>query len=153
MTRKTTLSMWITCDDGLQRQFQEFLSNDDSFSRVFRDYFTKATFYKELYLHIKHFCWAVTISSERLLYWSTYFFRTLTSSQQLFFQNSYLFGPKHLPTSNFLWLGTYLGKVVFQNSYFLERQICSEYQYTEELLFEAGTSKKHQNSVTDFFHE
>ena len=58
----------------------------------------------------------VATSSEQLLSWSSYFFRTLTSFQQLFFQNSYLFGAKLLPTSNFLWICSYLGQPVFQRT-------------------------------------
>ena len=57
--RNKTLSIWTTCEDRVQLQFQEFLSNDDALSRVHRDYFMTATFYEKLLLHSKHFCRAV----------------------------------------------------------------------------------------------
>ena len=59
MTRKKTRKMWITCEDRLQRQFWEFLSNNNAFCRVRCDYFTATTFYETLLLHIQHFCRAV----------------------------------------------------------------------------------------------
>ena len=46
--------MWTPCEDRLQRQFYEFLSNDDALSHVPRDYFGTATFYEKLLLHSKH---------------------------------------------------------------------------------------------------
>ena len=46
--------MWTPCEDRSQRQFQEFLSNNDALSRVHRDYFRTATFYKKLLL--QYFC-------------------------------------------------------------------------------------------------
>ena len=48
--------MWTPCEDRSQRQFQEFLSNNDALSCVHRDYFRTATLYKKLLLHSKHFC-------------------------------------------------------------------------------------------------
>ena len=81
------------------------------------------------------------------------FFRTgtflggqiLASSQQLFFQNSYLFGAKLLPTSFLLRVDSSLGQLVFQNSYYLGRQISSEDWYLQKsFFFEADTSTKHQ---------
>ena len=78
--------------------------------------------------------------SEQLLLQESYFLGAAAFSE-----HSLLLGVKLLPTSYFLWIGSYLGQLVFQNSYFLGRQICSEYQYLQNsVFFEAGTSTKHQ---------
>ena len=121
MAGKRTLSMRSPFEDRLQRQFQEFLSNDDALSHSNQ---FKATV---------TFVGAVTSSGE-LLSWRSCLFRTFTSSRsetstdQLLLVNRQLFR-----------------ELVFQNSYFLGRQICSEYQYLQNsIIFEAGTSTKHQ---------
>ena len=99
------------------KTIQEFLSNDDVLSRIRSDFFRTGAFYEKLLLDSKHFCRVAT------------YFRTLISSQQLFFQKSYLFGAKLLPTSYFLRIDSSLGQLVFQNNYYVGKQICSEYRY------------------------
>ena len=128
---------------------------------ITRNYvFTVNTSAEQLPLQSKQFD---TTVSEQLLLQSSYFSRTLVSSQQLFFQNSYLFGAKLLPTSYyFLRIGSFLGQLVFQNSYYLGRQICSECRYLQKsFFFEVHTSTKYQifqnncffNKVTSYFRK
>ena len=62
MTQKMTLSMWTPHDDRLQRQFKEFLSNEDVLSRIHSGSFRLAT-YEKLLLYSKHVCRAA-ISAE-----------------------------------------------------------------------------------------
>ena len=153
MTQKMTLSMWTPHEYRLQRQFKEFLSNEDVLSRIHSGSFRIAT-YEKLLLYSKHFCRAAisaellvwrnsfesATSSEQLLLWSSYFSRTLTSPQQLFFQNSYLFGANFVPTSYyFLRIGSFLGQLVFQNSYYLRRHICSDIDTYRRVSFSKQT--------------
>ena len=87
--------MWVLRGDRSQRQLMMMF-----FLAIRSDFFRSATFYEKLLLHSKPISIAVTSSTQKLLFRGRYFFRTLTSYQQLFFQNSYLFGTKLLPTTS-----------------------------------------------------
>ena len=52
--------MWTPGQNRLQRQFYEFLLNDDVLSRIRSDFFKTDTLYEKLLLHSKHFCRAAT---------------------------------------------------------------------------------------------
>ena len=75
--------MWTPCEDRLQRQFYEFLSNDDALSHVRRDYFGTATFYEKLLLHSKHLCRGAT-SPEKLVRHNSYFLGTVCQKRNFF---------------------------------------------------------------------
>ena len=85
----------------------------------------------------------------QLLFWGadTYFFSAVILSKQLLIWSKFC-------TDQLLLLrrGSFLGHLVFQNSYYLRRQICSEYQYLQKsFFFEADFSAKHQNFQNSCF--
>ena len=119
----------------------------------------------------RNYFFTVIISAEQLLPQSNWFEATVSFSEllidqskatyleQLFFlHSSYsskivsLFRGTLLLTSYFLRIGSSLGQLVFQNSYYLGRQICSEYRYIQKsFFFEAGTFTKHQIFLDSYF--
>ena len=87
----------------------------------------------------------VTTSTQRLLFRSSYFFRTagflrssifrtVTYLQQLFFQNSFFFRAD-LPSSNHVRIGSFLGLSYFGTATFLAEGLFKIKKSTEELLF------------------
>ena len=85
---------------------------------------------------------ATAISSEQLLFLRSSVFGTVTSSQQLFVQNSCFFGAKLLPRDHFLTIG---GSLLFGKTTFLSEELFRINISTEELFFfKPGTSVQHQ---------
>ena len=113
--------MWSSCEDRLQSQIQEFLSNDDALSRVRLDYFSncleavvRRCSVEKMFLEISQNphqslffnnvaglrpdCFTINISAEQLLFQSNQFnnavifVRAATSSGQLFSWCSYFSG-------------------------------------------------------------
>ena len=88
----------------------------------------------------------VTISTQQLLFQSSYFFkaaafgekllsRSVAYLQQLFFQNSYFFRAKLLLSSYHLRIGSSLGQLLFGTATFLAEDLFRIKISTEELLF------------------
>ena len=100
------------------------------FSLLQSNYFDLiAIFPEQLFLQCCYFIWGVS------------FFRTVTSSQQPFFQNSYFFSrAKLLPSSHFLRIGSSLGQVLFRTPTFLVQKLFKIKTFSEEVLFQPGTS-------------
>ena len=73
--------------------------------------------------------------SELLLFWGASFFRTVTSPLQSFFQNSYCFWAKLLPSSHFLRIGSSLGQVLFGTPNFLVEKLFRIRNFSEDALF------------------
>ena len=65
------------------------------------------------------------------------FFRTITSSQQLFFQNSYFFRAKLLRSSHYLRIRRSLGQFLFGTATFLEEELLRMKMSVEDLLFQS----------------
>ena len=63
------------------------------------------------------------------------FFKTVTSSQQLFFQNSYFFRAKLLPRSHFLRIESFFGLLLFVAATILAGVLFRIKISTERLLF------------------
>ena len=87
----------------------------------------------------------VTTSTQQLLFWSSYFFRTaaffsffraVTFSQELFFQNSFFFGEKLLQSSHFLRIGSSLWQLLFGTAIFSEELFRKKIS-KKELLFQS----------------
>ena len=84
----------------------------------------------------------VTNSTQKLLFRCSYatFFEELPLSEQIplqsspFFQNSYFFREKHLPSSYFLRIGSSLGQVVFGAPTFLVEKLFRIKAFLEEVL-------------------
>ena len=99
---------------------------------------------------MRNYFFTVNISAQRLLLQSNQFDTTVIFSEQLLFQNAYFFSAitlskQLLNRSKNSINSSSLGQLVFQNSYYSGRQICSEYRYLQEnVFFEAGTSTKNQ---------
>ena len=150
--------MWTPCQDCLQRQFYNFILTDHALFRVCRNYFRTATFYEKLRLHSKHFRRAATspeyLVREQLLSQSSYIFRTPTSSQQLFFSKQLLIRSEASTDQLLLVNWKLFRQLVFQNSYFLGRQNCSEYQFLQKsFFFEGSTSKKQKIFQNNYFYK
>ena len=75
---------------------------------------------------------STAISSEQLLFLRSSVFGTVTSSQQLFVQNSCFFGAKLLPRDHFLTIG---GSLLFGKTTFLSEELFRINISTEELFF------------------
>ena len=87
----------------------------------------------------------VTTSTQQLLFWGSYFFRTaavfsffrtVTFSQELFFQNSFFFGAKILQNSHFLRIGGSLQQLLFGTAIFSEELFRIKIS-KKELLFQS----------------
>ena len=63
------------------------------------------------------------------------FFRTITSSQQIFLQNSYFFRAKLLASSHHLRIGSSLGQLIFGAATFLVEEFFRVEIFAKELLF------------------
>ena len=118
------------------------------FMRIY--FFSINTSAEQLLFQSNQFKTIVTFLEQVLLH-SSYFFGGDTFSElllllaQLSFQNSYPIRSKLVPTRYFLRISSSIRELVFQYSYHLGRQICSEYRYLKRsFFFEAGTSTKHQ---------
>ena len=81
------------------------------------------------------YIFGAAISSGDLVFLRSSFFRKETSSQQLFFQNSYFFRAKLLPSSHHLSIGRSLRYLFFGTAIFLEEEFFWTKISTEELLF------------------
>ena len=81
---------------------------------------TVSTSSEQLFLLIKQFDTIITFSEQlflkSILLWSSYFFRIVTSSQQLFFQNSYFFRAKLVPSRQFLVAASFSQQLLFRKA-------------------------------------
>ena len=74
------------------------------------------------------------------------FFRTVTFSQELFFQNSFFFGAKILQSSHFLRIGSSLRQLLFgTRTAFFSEELFRIKLYKKSYFFKAGTSAQHQS--------
>ena len=87
--------------------------------------------------------------TQKSLFWSSYFLRadafvrssvfgTVTSLQQLVFQNNYSFGTKILPSSPFFRIGSSLGQLLFGTATFLTEEFLRIKISIEELFFRSS---------------
>ena len=105
------------------------------------------TFPEQFYFRRSYFCpllqskySTVTFSEEpfpqiRCLFLRSSFYRTVTSSQQLFFQNSYLFRVKLLPSSHFFRVSSYLGQLLVGTATFSAEELLSIKRPTKDLRY------------------
>ena len=102
-----------------------FFSNSDFLSCVCCHFFRTTLFWYKLLLHTfqsNYFDTTVTFSEhlflpQQLLIFLFHFFRTVTFSQELFFQNSFFFGGKILQSSHFLRIGISLWELLFGTAF------------------------------------
>ena len=94
----------------------------------------------------------VTSSTQQLLFWGSYFFRTaavfsffrtVTFSQELIFQNSFFFGARILQSSHFLRTGSSLRQLLFGTAIFSEELFRTKI-LKKSYFFIVGTSAQHQ---------
>ena len=143
MTPKSTLSMWSPVRIVYKDNFKNFFQMTMLFVayiELFQDSYIlrEATSSQQTLLQSRYFS-RVTSSTQHLLIQNSCFFRAATFWGQLLFQNNHSFSAiilskqllirtnKLLPINYFLRIGSSSGQLVFQNSYYLGRQICLEY--------------------------
>ena len=118
----------------------------------------------------------VTTSTQQLLFWCSYFFRTaavfcffrtVTFLQELFFQSSFFFGAKILQTSHFLRIGSSLRQLLYWTAIFSEElfrikvskkelpfqssYFCRASAFSEKLHFRKTDFSENQFRINYFF--
>ena len=116
---------WRSPFSHMLRLFQDsFIFRETASPQLFK----VTTLTKQLHFRISYFFKEAAYSKEILL-------QNSHSPQQLFFQNSYVFGTKLLTSSDFFGIRSSLGKLLFGTAAFLGEGLFRIKISTEKLLF------------------